>query len=392
MAGLLLVLAGIVGGYFYMQSRDKAVPEATQASEVRVALPVAPPAPLVPAAPQPPAPAAVVVPQPPVQSAAAPQAQPALHAPGGGFSLPIDCQIGSTCWVLNYFDVDKGAGVHDFQCHRRTYDGHDGTDIAIRDRLIMAQGVPVLAAADGVVTATRDGERDGLYLEKGPGSTTGRNCGNAAIVDHGDGWRAEYCHMREGSVVVKPGMRVKRGARLGLVGLSGATEFPHVHFGVRWNGTTVDPFTGRISGEGCTPSNASQASLWNPSAKIPYEEIAIYAAGFGAKGVPMADFDKNAIGDPLLKVSNPNIVFWGAIFGIEAGDRLTLRIVDPTGAVLANDHRILDATMARWVPAITVRREGTPWAPGRYTGTIVLERAKDGGSVRESREAAVDMR
>ena len=54
--------------------------------------------------------------------------------PGGGFVLPIDCLPGRTCWVMNYPDMDPGPRAADPACGPRTYDGHKGTDIAIRDR------------------------------------------------------------------------------------------------------------------------------------------------------------------------------------------------------------------------------------------------------------------
>ena len=47
---------------------------------------------------------------------------------------------------------------------------------------------------------------------------------------------------KKDSIVVKKGQRVAMGAILGQVGLSGKTQFPHVHLSVRHNGTVVDPF------------------------------------------------------------------------------------------------------------------------------------------------------
>ncbi|MCG6904806.1 MAG: M23 family peptidase, partial [Rhodobacter sp.] len=47
--------------------------------------------------------------------------------------LPIDCVIGDSCFVQNYVDRDPGPGAVDFACHGLTYDGHQGTDIALTD-------------------------------------------------------------------------------------------------------------------------------------------------------------------------------------------------------------------------------------------------------------------
>ena len=56
------------------------------------------------------------------------------------------------------------------------------------------------------------------------------------LIDHGGGWRTQYCHMRQGSVRVRKGDRVRDRQRLGTIGLSGKTEFPHLHLSVRFRG------------------------------------------------------------------------------------------------------------------------------------------------------------
>ena len=66
--------------------------------------------------------------------------------------------------------------------------------------------------------------------------------GNAVVITHADGFDTIYAHLRKGSVAVKKGDSVKRGQRIGSVGLSGLTEFPHLHFEVRFNRSVTDPF------------------------------------------------------------------------------------------------------------------------------------------------------
>ena len=48
----------------------------------------------------------------------------------GAFELgfPVDCVLGESCFIQNYFDHDTGPGLQDFTCGPLTYDGHDGTD------------------------------------------------------------------------------------------------------------------------------------------------------------------------------------------------------------------------------------------------------------------------
>src|SRR4051812_44563995 len=147
-------------------------------------------------------------------------------------SFPVACEIGVTCFVQNYVDHDSGSGAKDYRCGALTYDGHDGTDIRLPNLAAMRKGVAVVAAADGVVRARRDGMDDVSIRDAGASAVKGREAGNGVVIDHGNGWQTQYAHMRKGSILVKPRNRVSAGQALGLVGLSGDTEFPHLHFTV----------------------------------------------------------------------------------------------------------------------------------------------------------------
>ena len=152
---------------------------------------------------------------------------PVLAQEGAGqpeLSLPLSCRPGRDCWLVNHVDVDPGPGVRDYACGKRSYDGHKGTDIAIRDLVALEKGVDVLASAAGVVKATRDGMRDIDVTVAGLESVKGRECGNGLVLDHGQGWETQYCHMRRGSVMVRKGDTVNRCRKLGLVGSSGRSQ------------------------------------------------------------------------------------------------------------------------------------------------------------------------
>src|SRR4051794_6889041 len=56
-------------------------------------------------------------------------------------ALPIRCQPGVNCFFQNYVDHDTSDKVRDYQCGARSYSGHDGTDIRIRNQEIQRQGV-----------------------------------------------------------------------------------------------------------------------------------------------------------------------------------------------------------------------------------------------------------
>jgi murein DD-endopeptidase MepM/ murein hydrolase activator NlpD len=63
--------------------------------------------------------------------------------------------------------------------------------------------------------------------------------GYSVFVDHGDGAQTRYAHMSALSVAV--GQAVGQGQQLGLVGSTGASTGPHLHFELRFNGRAVDP-------------------------------------------------------------------------------------------------------------------------------------------------------
>ena len=157
-------------------------------------------------------------------------------------SLPIDCTLGDTCYIQNYVDHDPSDAASDFQCGGLTYDTHKGTDFGLISLAAMERGVDVFASAPGTVRGVRNDMRDVLFTSDLSSEINGRDCGNGVVVAHDNGWETQYCHMREGSVSVIVGDLVEPGDVLGQVGLSGRTQFPHVHISVRQGGQLVDPF------------------------------------------------------------------------------------------------------------------------------------------------------
>ena len=175
--------------------------------------------------------------------------------------LPIACTLGEDCFIQQYVDRDPGPGAGDYACGAQTYDGHDGVDIRLRTTADVEKGIAVLAAAPGVVVALRDGTAD-LLTEEDRAAVANRQCGNGVRIDHGEGWHTQYCHMRQGSVIVKEGELVAAGTKLGVVGYSGDAAFPHVHLQVSKNGMVVDPFLPDLTASCGTQRQA----LWSASA------------------------------------------------------------------------------------------------------------------------------
>ena len=115
---------------------------------------------------------------------------------------------------------------------RLNADGKTFTGDAKDNKNYRAYGSDALAVADGVVTETKDGIPEnvpGINSRAVP-ITLETIGGNHAILDIGHGRYDFYAHLQPGSLRVKLGDHVKRGQVLGLVGNSGNSTEPHLHF------------------------------------------------------------------------------------------------------------------------------------------------------------------
>lgn len=93
-------------------------------------------------------------------------------------------------------------------------------------------GKEILSVANGTVVDMLDGLPDHERIYSPQGVTIATAAGNYVIVDIGDSKYACYAHMVNGSVRVAPGDRVTEGQVLGLMGNSGNSDIPHLHFQV----------------------------------------------------------------------------------------------------------------------------------------------------------------
>lgn len=292
-------------------------------------------------------------------------AGPAL-AEGLTLVPPIDCDLTQTCYIQQFTDHDPGPGAQDFTCGTLSYDGHKGTDFALPSLAMQAAGVDVLASAAGTVRATRDGMADILQGTPGAPDVSQVECGNGVVITHPDGWETQYCHMAKGSIAVEPGQEVAAGTVLGRVGLSGQTQFPHVHLSVRKDDQVVDPFA--PGAEACDAP--ATLSLWSDP-QPPAPQGGIIASGW-AQDVPEYEAVKAGTADTGIAAGG-NLVIWAYLFGGQAGDVVTLRIAGPAGEVYALDV-VLSRTQAQLFRAGGRRVPAGGWPPGTYRGTALLTR------------------
>lgn len=113
-------------------------------------------------------------------------------------------------WITSKFGYRKSpfTGRKEF---------HSGLDIANKS------GTKLIATANGRVSYAAKK----MYI------------GNLIIIDHGFGRVTKYGHLKK--IFVKRGQKIKRGDVIGLLGNSGRSTGPHVHYEVRINGTPVNP-------------------------------------------------------------------------------------------------------------------------------------------------------
>jgi len=116
-------------------------------------------------------------------------------------------------------DLTRFASGFGFRIHPiyKTYKMHTGID------LTAPTGTKIYATGDGVVSLAR--------FERG--------YGKCVFLDHGYNFETVYAHMS--MILVKPGQKIKRGEVIGLVGNTGTSTGPHLHYEVRKGNKPVNP-------------------------------------------------------------------------------------------------------------------------------------------------------
>ena len=122
----------------------------------------------------------------------------------GAFQLPMSSEITSSFGNRRLFNGQL-----------KSY--HNGVDFRA------PLGTPVFAANSGIVKMAED-----LFYS-----------GNVVIVDHGNLIFTIYAHLSK--IGVSAGQKIEKGQQLGLTGATGRVSGPHLHWGVKVNGTAVNP-------------------------------------------------------------------------------------------------------------------------------------------------------
>ncbi|NJN61831.1 MAG: M23 family metallopeptidase [Coleofasciculaceae cyanobacterium RL_1_1] len=303
-------------------------------------------------------------------------------------SIPIDCQLGDDCFVLLYPDTDPGSGIRDSGCGQQTYDTHKGTDFAVPSLADLDRGVNVLASADGTVLRLRDGVPDRRLrttAEIEAIAEQGIECGNGIVIDHGNGWTGQYCHLEQGSVAVGEGDRVQRGDVIGRVGVSGKTTFPHVHLTLRYNDEVIDPYSGQPTAAGCT---VDRQPLWSEA--LDYTPSGIVRIGFADRPPTIDGLWDGEFTAPQIDTKAEVLLFWVHYYGAQVGDIERYRLVDAAGRVVTEYEQEIKANQVNGMSYVGKRNTPqNPIKPGTWRGEYSLVR--DGQTI-ASEQAEINVR
>ncbi len=292
-------------------------------------------------------------------------------------SLPLLCIAHKTCFIQNHVDLDPSTSVRDWGCHKSSYDGHKGVDFRILSIAAMKKGVRVIAAAPGIIKGLRSDMQDRLIGGRGAPDIAGRECGNGLVIDHGDGWETQYCHMRKNSLMVKKGDRVARGQKLGLVGLSGKTAFPHVHLSVRHNKKIIDPFYGQQPSKATCRLKTKYGPLWQKDVarQFPYVSGQPFLWGFSARSVGKEILMARGGVRAPQSTKAQALVFYGQALNLQKGDRLRIKLTGPKGVIINSLSDPMSRHKASYLLFAGKKRTTPAWPQGIYKGSFSLLRA-----------------
>ena len=247
-----------------------------------------------------------------------------LLEPCGGYSQavqfaqPLRGSNGHDYVICRYVDHDSTSDVQDAFCGTKTYDGHTGTDYLIGSYKAMDSGVYVYAVADGRVFQAIDGNYDRMKTLKRDARP------NSIGVIHKEKLCTYYYHLKKNSLLVKFGDSVKCGQAIAMVGSSGYSTSPHLHFEVRdSNNIVIDPFIGK-----CSPE---QPPLW--ISQPVYDLSLIFLEDGFVPYVP--DFnqlmERQRVSDTFYMGTDEIACYWVLAHGFRKGQVMTAEWYTPAG-------------------------------------------------------------
>ncbi len=265
--------------------------------------------------------------------------------------FPLAGTNGRDWMINNYTDRDTTTGLRDFMGQTgtlaRTYDGHNGADIDIASFRGMDSGAAVVrAAAPGIVRVVVEDQEDR--------HTTCTGQWNVVEIEHANGYRVFYGHLRRDSVVVTVGQTVTAGQTLGVAGSSGCSSHPHLHLEVHdCSGSVVEAFNGMWP---APPAYAAPSDVM---------DVMLRKGAFAN-----VDQVKDPVANPTLFAQNETLGL-ALSAALRGGDVVTISMVAPDGSVPSSWSWTVPgvARYAHWFPSWTWI---VPATSGSWTARILI--------------------
>jgi murein DD-endopeptidase MepM/ murein hydrolase activator NlpD len=233
--------------------------------------------------------------------------------------------------ISAFVDHNPTSGqVLDYNGGTRTYDSHRGTDIALYPfswNKLDANETQVIAAAAGTIVA------------KANVDSSDHNClastdpWNYVALVHADGRMTIYGHMRYNSLTSKGiGATVAQGEYLGIVGSSGNSSGPHLHFEVRYGSFStaemIDPYAGQAS---------QPTSLW--ASQRPYYDSAVDRLSTHSAPPSTPDLCKPTITNLQDSFTTPRIIYFYTYYRDYQGSLATqFTLYRPDGSIFQSSQ------------------------------------------------------
>lgn len=270
--------------------------------------------------------------------------------------LPV-AGLSNKDYAIPFFvDLDEGPGIRDFNCGRLTFDTHTGHDPYIRSFREQRIGVPVFAVRDGVVLDVRDGEPD-----ENTNNTDTSLRANYVYMRHGTDERSQYVHLKRNSITVAVGDFVPAGTQIGMVGSSGLSGAPHIHFETTVNGQAAEPLAG--------PCRAGLSALPHQEQQVITDRPIAFGATFSKESFesfPHAPFD-DAPHTGTFVLGRRTIYFKAELANVGASTNYSIKLDRPdtridviaaTGKLVSYDASLVSVW---WTIDADLDRVGT-WA------------------------------
>lgn len=235
------------------------------------------------------------------------------------FIEPIGREANQFWATNNYADVNPTSGVSvDYRNGPYQYDGHNARDAGPWGFYSQDLGIPVYAAADGIVDATSDG-----YFDRE--TTFGNRPANYVQIDHGNGFKTLYYHFATNSVVVRPGQFVRAGELIAHMGSSGISTGTHLHYTPYYRGAPIE------TGFAPTVYNAAPLPYGGDVGRFFFETGISNNLQNSDINEHISNVNRFAVG------SGGGVSFWLQAYNLRSGDTLRWRYYRPNGTLFATN-------------------------------------------------------